>query len=517
MNEPALPTTASQQLVEELLAVCGSLKQENETLKAQLDWFKRQLFGQKSEKRQVIQNPDQVTIADILTTPPEVSVPAPKEIITYTRRKKGRSDNCVTEKGLRFTDDVPVEIIQENVPELQGEDADHYEVIDYKITRRLAQRPGSYVVLEYRRPVLRHKPTQTLSSPPAPAGIFDKSLADVSLLAGMLIDKFVHHLPLHRQHHRMIMSGITISRSTLTLLVKKTAELLRPIFEALLRSVLASRVVAIDETPMKVGRKEKGKMQNAWFWPVYGLKDEAVFTFSTSKSVKHLESLLENWQGVVLSDGNPVYDSYCNSRDDITLAQCWVHARRYFIKSEQVEPAATGQALALIGDLYKKEAAIRDKALTGSDKKAFRQLHAKPAVDAFFSWCQNERQRIDLTPQNPLTKAISYACNHEQQMRVFLEEPDVSPDTNHLERALRCIPMGRKNYLFCWTELGGEHVGIVQSLLVTCRLQGIDPYRYLVDVLQRISLHPARQVDDLIPRNWKERFGDNPLKAPLDK
>ena len=102
---------------------------------------------------------------------------------------------------------------------------------------------------------------------------------------------------------------------------------------------------------------------------------------------------------------------------------------------------------------------------------------------------------------------------HEQQMRVFLEEPDVPPDINHLERALRCIPIGRKNFLFCWTELGGEHVGIVQSLLVTCRLQGIDPYRYLVDVLQRISLHPARQVDDLIPRNWKERFGDNLLKA----
>ena len=102
-------------------------------------------------------------------------------------------------------------------------------------------------------------------------------------------------------------------------------------------------------------------------------------------------------------------------------------------------------------------------------------------------------------------------------MRVFLEEPDVSPDTNHLEHALCSIPMGRKNDLFCWTELGDEHVGIVQSLLVTYRLKGINPYRYLVDALQRISLHPARQVDDLIPRNWKERFGDNPLKAPLDK
>ena len=115
----------------------------------------------------------------------------------------------------------------------------------------------------------------------------------------MLIDKFVHHLPLHRQHHRMIMSGITISRSTLTLLVKNTAELLRPVYNAMLESVLASRVVAIDETPVKAGRKEKGKMQNAWFWPIYGLEDEVVFTFSTSKSAKHLEQRLGKLAGRV--------------------------------------------------------------------------------------------------------------------------------------------------------------------------------------------------------------------------
>jgi len=116
-------------------------------------------------------------------------------------------------------------------------------VADHQLfTRRLAQRPGRYryVVLEHRRPVLRHKPTQTLVSAPAPAGIFDRSFADVSLLAGMLIDKFIHHLSLHRRHHRMTMSGITISRRTSTLLVKNTIERLRPIYNALLESILAN-------------------------------------------------------------------------------------------------------------------------------------------------------------------------------------------------------------------------------------------------------------------------------------
>ena len=89
-------------------------------------------------------------------------------------------------------------------------------------------------------------------------------------------------------------------------------------------------------------------------------------------------------------------------------------------------------------------------------------------------------------------------------------------DTNHLERALRVIPMGRKNWLFCWSEVGAKHVGIIQSLLTTCRLHNVDPYTYLVDVLQRVALHPARSVIELTPRVWKERFADNPLRSDLD-
>ena len=104
----------------------------------------------------------------------------------------------------------------------------------------------------------------------------------------------------------------------------------------------------------------------------------------------------------------------------------------------------------------------------------------------------------------------------EASLTVFLEDPDVQPDTNHLERALRPIPMGRKNWLFCWTELGAEHVGIIQSLITTCKLHDINPYTYLVDVLQRISQHPASKVADLTPRLWKTRFSDNPLRSLID-
>ena len=118
-------------------------------------------------------------------------------------------------------------------------------------------------------------------------------------------------------------------------------------------------------------------------------------------------------------------------------------------------------------------------------------------------------------PSSPFTQALDYVRERRLGLEVFLDDPDVPMDTNHLERALRVIPMGRKNWNFCWTELGAKHVGIVQSLIVTCRLHAIDPYTYLVDVLQRVSQHPAGRVAELTPRLWKQRFAASPLRSDI--
>ena len=120
-----------------------------------------------------------------------------------------------------------------------------------------------------------------------------------------------------------------------------------------------------------------------------------------------------------------------------------------------------------------------------------------------------------MLPSNPMTRALAYARERRFGLEVYLTDPEVPIDTNHLERALRAIPMGRKNWLFCWTELGAKHVGIMQSLIVTCRLHQVDPYDYLVDVLQRVGQHPASRTEELTPRRWKTLFTDNPLRAPL--
>jgi transposase len=144
-----------------------------------------------------------------------------------------------------------------------------------------------------------------------------------------------------------------------------------------------------------------------------------------------------------------------------------------------------------------------------------RLTHSKPHVETFFAWVDRCLEEHGLRPTTPFTKALNYVRERRLGLEIFLTDPDVPMDTNHLERSLRAIPMGRKNWNFCWTELGAKHVGIVQSLIVTCRLHGIDVYTYLVDVLQRVGQHPAARVAELTPRLWKLHFAANPLRSAL--
>jgi transposase len=490
-----------------------ALEQKVQSLEHQLDWFKRQLFGRKSEKRIVEPNPEQPLLDGF-----EVQAPAPakpdKQIITYTRTKQRGSD-CATDVGLRFDDTVPKKTIHCAAPELSGPNAHEYEHVSDKHTYRLAQRPVSYEVLEYVHPVLKHTPSNTLISTPAPASLWPGSVVDVSFVVGMLVDKFVYHQPLYRQHQRLAREGIVLARATLSNITHRAIALLEPIYDAQLRHILLSRILAIDETPIKAGRKEKGTMRLGWYWPIYGLDDEVAFTFSRSRGSKHLLSTLNGFNGTVLSDGHSAYRSYAKAVIGTVHAQCWTHTRREFVKAENDEPEAVAQAFELIGALYLVEAHIRDNNMNLDQTLACRAEHAKPAVDAFFAWCEQQCHRMDLVPSSPFSKALKYARSRDAQLRLYLADPELALDTNHLERTLRVIPMGRKSWLFCWTEVGAQRVGIIQSLLTTCRLHGIDPHTYLTDVLQRVAQHPASRVEELTPRVWKTMFADNPLRSDV--
>ena len=531
MNTAArLPTLAEaaaftpEQVVGLAKQVVGLAKQvadQNDRLaglQQQLDWFKRQLFGQKSERRIDTTAPDQMNLGELFANLP-TQAPADRQVAAHTRRARQPQEE--DSDGLTFFDGdrVPMETIQVRHPETAGLNEDQYEIIGYKDSYRLAQRPGSYVVLHYQREQIKRRDTEQLLCPPAPTGVIDGSRADVSFLAGLIVDKLAYHLPLYRQHQRLLDAGFKVSRGWLTELMQQVTALLEPIYEAQLASIRTSRVKAMDETPIKAGKTGAGKMKAAYFWPVYGEQDEICFPFFESRRAEHVQQALGLdgvADGVLLSDGYTAYAKYAE-KTKLTHAQCWAHSRRKFFEAQQAEPEASAQALDLIGGLYASEAHIREHKLKGQKKQEYRQEHSKPVVTQFFSWVEQQFERQGLLPSSPLTKALHYVRERRVGLEVFLLDPEVQIDTNHLERALRSIPMGRRNWLFCWTELGAKQIGILQSLITTCRLHQIDPYTYLVDVLLRVGQHPANHVSELTPREWKLRFAADPLRSDLDR
>ena len=502
----------------QLIAMVQSKDARIARLEHHLDWFKRQLFGQKSERFAPMPDPTQMYLGEMATLP---ATPAPeqKRLVPAHTRRAGKRDPAADGESVPFFDEsrVPVETIRLAHPDVADLAEDQFEVIGEKASYRLAQRPGSFVVLKYVRPVIKRLDTQAISCPPAPVGVIEGSRTDVSFCAGLLVDKFAYHLPLYRQHQRLADAGITVSRPWLTQLSQQSIALLEPIHAAQFEAIRSGRVIAIDETPIKAGRKGDGKMKVGYFWPVYGEHDEVCFPFFNSRAHAHVVSLLglsREQDSVLLSDGYAAYASYAQ-KTGLTHAQCWAHTRRGFFEAQEADPEGARKALESIGALYAIEEQIRERKFTGENKRLHRLTHSKPRVEVFFEWIDEQLQRQGLLPSNPFTQALAYARERRLGLEVFLADPDVQIDTNHLERVLRAIPMGRKNWLFCWTELGARHVGIIQSLIVTCRLHGIDPYTYLVDVLQRVGQHPASRVAELTPRLWKQHFADNPLRSDL--
>jgi transposase len=503
----------------QFIALVQTLTATVQSLQQQLEWFRRQTFGTKSERLQVLENAQQLALGEILSVPEE-QPPTQERVVAAHTRRKPRRDAAVGEgDSVPFFDEsrVPVETIQLEHPDTEGLSPEQYVVIGEKVSYRLAQRPGSYVILKYVRPVIKHADTQAITAAPAPQGVIEGSRADVSFVAGLLLDKFAYHLPLYRQHQRLTDAGVTVSRPWLTQLTQQSIGLLEPIYEAQFDSIRAGRIKTMDETPIKAGRSEHGRMRVAYFWPVYGEHDEVCFPYFPSREGKNVYTALgvEHAPGsILLTDGYNVYESYAK-KVGLTHALCWSHSRREFFEAQGADPLGVHEALQRIAALYQIEEDIRVQKLTGETKRLHRLTHSKPYVETFFAWVEQRLQEHGLRPGNLFTGALKYVRERRLGLEVFLTDPDLPLDTNHLERALRAIPMGRKNWNFCWTELGAKHVGIIQSLIVTCRLHGIDIYTYLIDVLQRVAEHPAARVAELTPRMWKQLFAANPLRSAL--
>ena len=257
----------------------------------------------------MLENHQQLALAALLSGVKKSASAKVRAVAAHTRRVR-EADVGETE-SVPFFDEtrVPVETIAVPNPHAQGLAPDQYEVIAQKVTYRLAQRPGSYVMLKYVREVIKLKDSQVIRCPPAPTGVLESSRADVSFLTGLLVDKFAYHTPLYRQHQRLQDNGIRVTRPWLTQLTQQAIGLLEPVYEAQLASIRESRVIAMDETAIKAGRSGHGKMKTGYFWPIYGERDEVCFPFFPSRGSEHVRTALGVMPGenrVLLTDRKSV-------------------------------------------------------------------------------------------------------------------------------------------------------------------------------------------------------------------
>jgi transposase len=390
------------------------------------------------------------------------------------------------------------------------------------VTRTLEVIPRQWKVIETVREKFACRDCEKISQAPAPFHVIARGWAGPSLLAMILFEKFGQHQPLNRQAGRYALEGVPISLSTMADAVGSSCASLDPVLKLVEAHVMAAERLHGDDTTVPVLAKGKTDIGRCW---VYVRDDKpfggpappaAMFYYSRDRKGEHPQSHLARYTGLFQADA---FDGYRQlylpdrSPGPIVEAGCWVHARRPFFAMADLEEnarrrAAGKKAIALsptaievvrrIDALFDIERAINGK--SAEERRAVRQELSKPLVEEL--WVYIREQRAKLSRGHDLAKAIDYILKRWAAFTLFLDDGRVCLSNNAAERALRGIALGRKSWMFCGSDRGGRRAAAMYSLIVTAKMNGIDPQAWLADVLARIAKHPAHRLDELLPWKW---------------
>jgi transposase len=374
------------------------------------------------------------------------------------------------------------------------------------VTETLDYVPGRFKVIRHIREKLSCRACDTVVAAPAPDHAIARGRAGAGLLAHIVVSKFDDHLPLYRQAEIYARDGVGLETSTLSGWVGASAAALTPLVDAITAEIIGSDTLHVDDTPVPVLAPGTGKTKTGRLW-VY-VRDErpfagarppaALFRYSPDRKGEHPRAHLKEFTGVIHADGYAGFNELFAGKR-IAEAGCWAHVRRKFFDVH----AATGspiakEALDRIGQLYGIEAAITG--CSPEHRRRERQQRSKPIAASLAEWADDTVRK--LSRKSELAAAFRYMRSRRTALGRCFDDGRLALDNNPAERALRCVAIGRKNYLFAGSDAGGHRAAAMYSLIETAKLNGLDPQRYLTDVLTRIADHPARQIAELLPWHW---------------
>jgi transposase len=487
-----------QRMVQQLLSNVNEQARQIVDLQSQLEWFKRHVFGRRSEKLDA----NQLTLFEGTTEAPpqaEDTSVAPSQkpagvAAQSTRRRHGR---------VPLPAHLPRERIEHHPPKddlICSCCGQTKQIMGEEITEELDYVPASFIVRQHVRfkYVCRHCQEGVVIAD-LPQRPIEKGRPGTGLLAHVLTSKYADHLPLHRLEGIFRRHEVDIHRSTMCDWVRDCADLLFPIVQYLKRLVLLSRIINTDDTPVPVLDDVRTQTRKGYLWVYIGGRCVAVFDYTPTHCRDGPVAFLGEYGGYVQADAYKGYDAFFGT-GHATEVGCWAHARRGFYDALTTDPRCAHEMLALIGKLYDVERQAKENELDVSAVKDLRQEHSKPVLEEIRIHLND--WSIELLPKSPIGQAVSYARAQWEALNRYLDDGDLDIDNNLSERVLRTVCIGRKNWLFAGSDEGAKRAAIIYSLIATCKLCHVDPFAYLRDVLDRVSTHPASRIAELTPHAW---------------
>jgi transposase len=484
--------------------------------------LERQIYGQRSERSARLIEQLSLAFEELEASATEDELAAEAAVAkattvrAFTRRAAERST---------FPDHLPRERVVIDPPtacECCG--GNRLRKLGEDVTRTLETEPRRWKVIETVREKFSCRDCEKISQAPAPFHPIPRAWAGPSLLAMIVFEKFGQHQPLNRQAERYALEGAPIALSTMADAVGAICAALDPLRRLLEAHVMAAERLHGDDTTVPVLAEGKTDTGRLWTYvrddkPFGGAgPPAAIFYYSRDRRAEHPQAHLAGYVGILQADAYDGYNKlYLPDRKPgpIREAACWAHARRKFFeladigenarrkaagkKEIPISPIAIG-VVRRIDALFEIERAINGK--TPQERLSARRLESRPLVDDLHTYLRE--QVAKLSRGHDLAKAIQYMLKRWPAFRLFLDDGRVCMSNNAAERALRGVALGRKSWLFCGSDRGGQRAAAMYSLIVTAKMNGVDPQAWLADVLSRIAGHPAHRLDELLPWRWRK-------------
>lgn len=489
-----------QRMVQQLLFNVNEQARQIVDLQSQLEWFKRHVFGRRSEKL----NANQLTLFEGMTqTTPEGEGAAGG----HHRKPVGVTDRSRSHRNGRvpLPAHLPRERIEHHPPKEElicsccGQAK---QIMGEEITEELDYVPASFIVRQHVRfkYVCKHCQEGVVIAdlPPRP---IEKGRPGTGLLAHVLTSKYADHMPLNRQQGIFRRHDVDIHRSTMCDWVRDCAHLLTPIVHYLKQLILLSKVINTDDTPVPVLDDSRAQTRKGYLWTYIGERRTVVFDYTPTHSRDGPVAFLGDYVGYVQADAYKGYDAFFGM-GHATEVGCWAHARRGFYDAITTDPRCAHEMLALIGKLYDVERQAKENKLDVPAVKELRQRHSKPIFHEIHTRLND--WSIELLPKSPIGQAVSYARGQWEALNRYLGDGELAIDNTLSERVLRTVAIGRRNWMFAGSDEGAKRAAVIYSLIATCKLCHIDPFAYLRDVLDRVSTHPANRIAELTPSAWAQ-------------